>query len=345
MSFKNWFILIVVFVLIGCEPTSTEQRELLSGKTMGTTYSIRLPKGEVSQTSIDSILVEINHSVSTYNTGSLISKFNQDSFGVELNLDDNGVDHFLKNIEISHTLNQISDGAFDPSVMPLVNLWGFGYQENGRDEYPDSNSVDSVLTLIGFENFKVQKSVTDVTISKAFPGFELDFSAVAKGYAVDVIAEYIAGSGVENFMVEIGGEVVCRGQAKKNRKWVIGINKPVEGAGTNELKAKVELMDQAMATSGNYRNFYEVDGKKVSHSINPKLGYPEQNALLSASIVHRACANADAMATACMVLGLEKAKELVNSQKGYEGFFISGGPNGEYIEWQSSGFPNIQIIK
>ena len=168
MSQLQWIGLFLLALLVGCETENPQKLELIKGETMGTTYSIKLPYGIVSQSSIDSILIEINQSVSTYDPESLISGFNRDSLGVILALNTVGLGHFQKNIEISNDINKITTGAFDPSVMPLVNLWGFGYQDRSRDEYPDSSKVDSVMALIGYSNFQVMLTDSSYNIEKAF---------------------------------------------------------------------------------------------------------------------------------------------------------------------------------
>ncbi len=311
---------------------------------MGTTYSVKAHVAKLNQSDIENALFSVNQSLSTYIDTSLISAFNQCDSGMILENDDlSGM--FVDNYRISREIHDLSGGAFDPTVMPLVNLWGFGYAEKQKNQLPDSLEVDSVRSLVGFNKISLVDHNGKNAISKSSPKVQLDFSAVAKGYGVDKLADLIEEKGGRAYMVEIGGEVRVKGQPSDGRRWTIGINKPEENAGNSEIQAIVELKDQAMATSGNYRNFYEVNGVKVSHSINPSTGYPERSSLLSATIVHPKCAYADAMATACMILGLEEAKDLINMNEAYEAYFIYGLEDGSFGEWQSDGFPNIQFLE
>jgi thiamine biosynthesis lipoprotein len=330
--------------MLSCESSADVAPVEFKGHTMGTTYSIKTIGPEVLKSEIEESLLEINQSLSTYIDTSLISSFNQSDS--TLRLEKGGLSEMLlENYNISKEIFLLSGGAFDPTVMPLVNLWGFGYADKHQDQLPDTSLVDSVKRLVGFDKIKLTQDNGNLVINKPNPGIQLDFSAVAKGYGVDRLAEQIEAKGCTDYMVEIGGEVRCKGQPSQGRGWKIGINKPIENAGGREIQSIVELKDQSMATSGNYRNFYEVDGVKVSHSINPVSGFPERSSLLSATIVHKECAYADAMATACMILGLEKAKALIIDNEEYEAYFIFGLEDGSLGEWHSTGFPNIQSLE
>lgn len=338
----------MVLGMLGCQSVKedTEQKFQYQGQTMGTTYAITTVGLELKKVQIDSILNEVNQSVSTYIPTSLISKVNATSDSIiELSQSDPLTSIFVENYRLSASLYEQSEGAFDVGVMPLVNLWGFGYKGKSTESFPDSSVVDSVLKISGFRQWQLLENGKDYTLTKAHPSAELDFSAVAKGYGVDVIGRWVESKGGVNYLVEIGGEVRGRGHNQKGNAWRIGINVPDPKASTDDITVLTELKDKAMATSGNYRNFYELDGQMVSHSINPSTGYPERNQLLSATIVADECAVADAMATTCMVLGLEGAKALVEASQNVEAYFIFGASAGDYQVWSSSAFPEVEKIQ
>jgi len=335
--FRFFFGVLVLGCLWMCKTEPRTSFHQYEGKTMGTTYHISMVNGHVPQSAIDSILIELNMSLSTYIDTSLISKFNQSDTGIWIPKNNLGI-HFWNNLRLSEEIYQASKGLFDPTVMPLVNLWGFGYQNKNIAELPDSSEVDSILQFVGWNQLEPSADSNQIFLRKKDPRTQLDFSAIAKGYGVDVIGFYLSENGLKNYMVEIGGEVRCVGLSTQNRPWNIGINRPKEKGSKGQFEATVPLKDQAMATSGNYENFSVVEGKKVSHSIHPINGFPERNSLLSATIIANSCAKADALATACMISGLNKSKSLVDSLQDVEAFFIFGLPNGDYGTWKTKAF-------
>lgn len=230
-------------------------------------------------------------------------------------------------------ISEMTSGAFDITAGPLVNAWGFGPEERRK---MSQEKVDSLLALTGYRNVKLE----DGRIVKENRGMKLDMSAVAKGFTCDLLAEYLKGKGCRNYMVEIGGEVVAKGINEKGRVWTIGINRPDEMAffASTDIQAKVRIPGNALATSGNYRNYYEEDGKKYAHTIDPKTGYPVQHNLLSTTIIADNCMDADALATAFMVMGLEKSIELANRIPGIKVYFIYSDDNGENAIYMSEGF-------
>jgi thiamine biosynthesis lipoprotein len=214
-------------------------------------------------------------------------------------------------------------------VMPLVKAWGFGPDEHKNF---DITKLDSLMSLVGFEKVELR----DGYIVKSDPRITMDVNAIAQGYTVDVVCRAFDKSGMNNYLVEVGGEVRVKG-TKGGEPWKIGIDKPVDdnmvpGA---ELQAIIRLKDKALATSGNYRKFYVEDGIKYSHTIDPKTGYPAKNRLLSASIIAGDCATADGIATACMVMGVEKAISFIEKNKDIEGYLVYSDDNGNYISWMS----------
>lgn len=298
----------------------------LNGNTMGTTYNITYldPSERDFQVSIDSLLVVFNQSLSTYVPDSELSKFNQgDTLFFEL-------PYFLPVLQSSKAVYEITGGAFDPTVGPLVNLWGFGPT---GPQLKDSVNIDEMLDLIGFNKINFDSA----SVIKTKPGMYLDFSAIAKGYGVDVVAEFLQGKGIENLLVEIGGELVARGVNEKGELWKVGINRPEELGRADDLYSIVALDNKGMATSGNYRNYYESGGIKISHTINPATGRPVNHNLLSATVLADDCMTADAYATALMVMGTDKAIELQKNQNLFEIFLIYSDSTGQLKSYASEG--------
>jgi len=315
----------------------------IAGETMGTTYHITSDLSNLSSIkgSIDNLLVEINHEVSTYEEDSYISMFNKAKENVVLQntrVYDNEYHHFKKNYDVAREVYDKSKGAFDPTVMPLVNYWGFGPNKKKPTEV-DEQQLEAIRADVGF--VKVDKQMlTDVMkqyLVKERPGIQLDFSALAKGYAVDQVALLLEKAGSLNYMVEIGGEVKVKGTNDRGEFWIIGINRPEMDSALNSVFKKMNLTDIAMASSGNYRNYFKIGEKIYSHTMNPKTGYPEQNEILSATILAKECIVADAYATACMVMGLPEARNLIDGVDGVEAYFIYSNEKGELSELLTNG--------
>jgi len=319
---NNIFFLILSFLFFACKNELPYLQ--IEGKTMGTYYKVTYQGNqneEELKTELDSILLALNMEVSTYIEDALISKFNQSSTGILI--DTLEFEHFWKNYRWSENIHFQSHGAFDPTVMPLVNYWGFGYQGTKQVTSTDSTTIDSLLVFIGMDNLSIQSGQKNaIFLQKNKPGVQLDFSAVAKGYGVDLLGIYLEIQGIENYLVDIGGEIRAKGKNSKNQVWTIGISEPLENSPYQSVYSIVELSNQSMATSGNYRNFYEVNGQKYSHTINPFIGFPERQNLLSASVIAPTCAQADAWATAFMVMGLEKSVEMAKKIPDIETYFI-----------------------
>ncbi len=270
---------------------------VIQGPTMGTAYSIKYEDEQQRdmKPGVDSLLEQFNQSVNHYLPDSEISRFNHaDSLQFSL-------PYFYPVLQRSAEVWSTTHGAFDPTVAPLVNAWGFG-PEGGA--LPDSLGVDSLLRLVGFDKIRFDRQ----HVIKQQPNVQLNFSAVAKGYGVDVVADYLQQRGINNMMVEIGGEVVARGVNPQGEAWRIGIDNPKQ---PGKMDMAVALVNQAMATSGNYMNYYEQDGQKYAHTIDPRTGYPVQHSVLSASVFAADCMTADAYATAFMVLELEETQAIL----------------------------------
>jgi thiamine biosynthesis lipoprotein len=300
---KFLYSLLASLFFISC---NSNKKSLLKmeGNAQGTTYHISYISndGVSHKTVIDSLLKEIDSSMSSYLPVSFISKINNNDSTVLV--DQYFIDVFNKSIEVSEK----TDGLFDITVAPLVNSWGFG----STKKVPlDSNRVDSLLQLVGYKMLKLE----DNKIIKAKSGTKLDFNAIAQGYSVDVLANYLESKGIDNYLVELGGELKAKGK-KENENWKVGIDKPdVKPSSARKLEAIINLNDKALATSGNYRKFYEENGQKFSHIINPKTGYPAKQNLLSATVIADDGITADAYATTFMVMGLKRSIQFLENNK------------------------------
>lgn len=332
---NRYFLLFIfsLFLLVNCSPKKQQTTHKVKpafvfneGFTQGTIYHIvyEHPQGKNIKPLIEKELKRFNNSLSTYIPTSTISKVNQNI--------DFEVDTLFRNcFERGKQISEITNGAFDMTVMPLVNAWGFGFKNK---QNITTNLINDLRKTVGWQKVKIENN----RVIKKDTATMLDASAIAKGYGVDVIAMLLNRNGCKNFMVEIGGEVSVKGTNKKGQLWRIGINQPKDNAPINsELQAVAELNNQALATSGNYRNFYIEGGKKFAHTIDAKTGYPVQHSLLSATVIASNCMTADAYATSFMVMGLDKAKQVVNSSEELEAFFIFADEKGEYKTWISEG--------
>ncbi len=319
-----------VFLFTSCDRFNTYFA--IKGETMGTTYTITLYSKEDYTNQIGNLLKEINNHVSTYIPDSDISRFNNaDSVFI---LRKTGKDHFLINFEKSKKISRNTDGYFDPTVMPLVNYWGFGYQNKEARIEVDSTAVDSLMQIVGFHKIIHNRG----ELRKSNTAVQLDFSAIAKGYAVDEISRLFEKNGVENYLVEVGGEVFAQGLNKKGSEWRLGLNTPKAEAALTDYEIIIKLSGKGIASSGNYRNFYEVDGKKYGHIINPKTGYPSLNELLAATVIATDCMTADAYATAFMAMGLDKAIEIANKNDELVACFFTSNADGIIKREYSDGF-------
>lgn len=273
-----------------------------SGFVFGTSYNITYQSAEDYETEIKAVMDSVDLSLSPFNKNSIISAVNENK---DVEVDDN----FINVFTLAKEVNAKTDGAFDITVAPLVNAWGFGFKDG---KFPNAREIDSLRAIVGLEKVRLEGR----KVIKADRRIMLDCSAIAKGYAVDKVAEMLGRKGVSNYLVEIGGEIVARGHNAKNKEWSIGITKPVDDSLSlnNSLQNTITITDCAIATSGNYRNYYIKDGHKYSHTIDPKTGYPAETDLLSVTIIAKTCAEADAYATGFMTSGRQKALAILKSQ-------------------------------
>ena len=298
-----WQIPFLILLIVGTVLIVRQQQSLpyqqSSDFIFGTAYKIVYQHDKDLSKEIREELMKVDYSLSPFNEKSVITAVNQNR---DVVLDTLFLDVFTKSMEISRE----TDGAFDITVAPLVNAWGFGFKNETR---PTPLQVDSLLQIVGYKKVRLE----DNRIIKQDRRMMLDCSAIAKGYGVDVVAHYLRSQGIQNFMVEIGGEVVTSGVNPQRLPWRVGVVKPSEDSlnVNNELQTILNVTDKAMATSGNYRNFYYKNGKRFAHTIDPKTGSPVQHSLLSATVLADECAVADAYATSFMVMGLERAKKLL----------------------------------
>ena len=299
-------ILLLLNVLLLITACSFDKTELikLEGNAQGTTYHISYisQNGIVYKKEIDSILIDIDNSMSTWKPNSIISKINNNEKDVI-------VDHHFKAVfEKSVEVSEKTKGNFDITVGPLVNAWGFGPT---RKYKLDKKKVDSLLQLVNYKMLSLKNN----KIIKEKPGIKIDFNAIAQGYSVDVIANFLESKGINNYLVELGGEIKARGK-KENEEWKVGIDQPYETTSSDrKLEAIINLNNRALATSGNYRKFYIDGNQKLSHIINPKTAYPAKHNLLSTTVIANDGITADAYATAFMVMGLNKSIEFLENNK------------------------------
>ncbi len=325
---KYFSLVLLLVVLASCDRENKEYT-FNKGQVFGTYYSITYlhPKGEDLQDKIEKKFKEFDHSLSTFNPQSIISKINQNDLTVE-------TDTFFEDMYVvAKQVSIATEGAFDITVAPLVSAWGFGFGKKDNSAFPD---VDTILPYIGFQKIELKNH----RIIKQNNRMMLDASAIAKGQSCDVIAELLDENGCENYMVEIGGEVFCKGVNPKGEKWHIGVDKPHDDPADEqkELQTILEISGVGMATSGNYRQFYVKDGKKYAHTIDPISGYPVSHNLLSATVIAPTCMLADAYATAFMVLGVEKSLELCNSFAEIDCYLIFTDNKGELQTVYTDGF-------
>lgn len=300
---KYLHILLIAILFISCDKETMFE---VDGNALGTTYNINYYAQDKQnfKPKFDSIFKVLNNSISTYQVDSDISKFNK---GIDVEVDQ----HFKTVFQSSKDIYNKTNGYFDPSIGILVNAYGFG-----PDNYNinmSENAVDSLMNYVGFDKFQLKDSKILTDLNEYY----LDFNANGKGYAVDVISNYLTEKGITNFFVEIGGEIIASGyDVSKDQPWKFGIEKPVEGNREREVSYAIILNQKALATSGNYRKFRvdEVTGLKFVHTINPITGMARKSNVLSASVVAEDCMTADAYATAFMAMGIDKAKSVIEKQ-------------------------------
>ncbi len=319
-------------MLMGC---NGKEEVVIAGRTMGTTWHVKVVRGLFQDTSglkekIDRRLEEINRSMSTYRKDSEISRFNESS-GEPMPISED----FFQVMTLARRLHRLTGGAWDGTVKPLVDAWGF---RGGKrmETPPDAAEIQRLLEQIGFRRIEIHD---DGRIGKEAPAVTLDLGSVAKGYGVDRIAALLRDEGFEHFLVEIGGEVRGAGFKKDGGPWRVGVNRPDKGAAIDAVYKVVPLHEKSIATSGDYRKFFEMGGRRYSHVLDPGTGFPVDNGVVSVSIIADSCAFADGLATAVMVMGRERGLALVERLDRTEAMVVVRREEGELTDFFSSGFP------
>lgn len=322
-----WQLPFLVLLIVGTVLIIRQQRSTPYQKSadfiFGTSFHVTYQCDSNLTESIKTELMKVDASLSPFNEESVISAINNNK---EVRPDQ----MFIEVFNLAMGISKDTDGAFDITVAPLVNAWGFGFKNGSQ---PSKQQVDSMMQIVGYQKVRL----TDGIVMKHDPRIMLDCSAIAKGYGTDRVAKLLRSRGVENFMVEIGGEIVTRGVNPDRKPWKIGVTKPTDDSlhVGHELQTILNVTNKAMATSGNYRNFYYKGGKKYAHTIDPKTGYPVQHSILSATVITKSCAVADAYATSFMVMGLEKAQKVLERHPELMAYFIYSDDDGDMAVWFS----------
>lgn len=344
----GFYPILLLLLFTACQQTYNEKSATLayskiSGQTMGTTYYVTCQTSNPSllKTDINTILKEVNQGVNHYDKSATISQLNQASTELILDTTKTDAKHFYINLKSAKAIFESTDGALDPTIMPLVNYWGFGYTEKRAITAVDSIKVGQLLELVNFDNIQLQSKEGQLYVQKKHPAIQIDFSSLAKGYGVDEVGRLLEQKGIQNYLVDIGGEVRARGINKRGLPWQLGINTPNTEAALTDYETVISIDNQSMATSGNYRNFYEVNGIKYAHTLNPKTGYPERNTLLSATVLSKECMMADGFATAFMTIGLDRAYEIAANTPTIEAYFLYALDNGSIGSKYTKGMQDL----
>ena len=331
---------IIFILLLWCISCSNQPSQIeLSGLTMGTTYNIKIitEKDNILSTklikqNIDSVLISVNYQMSTYLFDSEITQFNNHESTASFTVSND----FSLVVERALHWSKLTDGAFDITIVPLLYLWGFGPGQASElgDIFPEEHAVQKRRTHVGYEKLTTNKYY----LQKKDPFIKIDLNAIAKGFGVDAVYSFLESIGMNNIMVEIGGEVRTKGKNRKNKPWMIAVETPdLENAGSKTISWALPLESKAMATSGDYRNYYEIDGIRYSHEIDPRTGYPAQTGVASATVVASNCMDADALATALIIMGAESGLQFIEKLDGVEAFLILREGNDNYRTIKSDG--------
>ena len=324
------FIVFVTFLYLLFFQEKGNQEFSITGFTMGNiTYNVKYVSGKklVNKTEIDSILIKFNQTFSTYIPTSEISTINNSSGTIEISPE------FYFLLKESKMIYDQTNGYFDPTIGPIVNAWGFGPDK--VESLPDNREIRKIMNYVGLDKIKFDS----LSLNKQYRESYIDFSAIAKGYAVDVITRYLDNKNLSNYFVEIGGEVRVSGKNISDKYWLVGVEDPKFSL-SSDIFATVSLNNLSLATSGNYRNFYNLKDSLVYHTIDPKSGYPSRSNMLSASVFAKSCFIADAYATSFMVLGFEKSKKIVTSTDGLDALVIYINDEGDTTKYFSEGIRN-----
>ena len=325
---KGLLLIIGVMVLASC--AKQPKKMVLQGLAQGSYYAVTYfdEDGRNFQREIDSIFRAVDLSVNLWVDSSVISKINRNE---DVTLDK----IFIDNFNIAQEAAHLSDGYFDPTVSPIVAAWGFSYK-TGDSITPQL--VDSLKQLVDYKNIRIE----DGKVVKANPNMKLDFNAIAQGYTSDMIALFLDGKGIKNYLVDTGGEIMARGEKPGGSPWIVGIEKPAENWDSEQVvQVRIALRDKGLVTSGSTRKYVERDGKRYSHCIDPKTGYPVEHNVLSATVLAENSVWADALASICMVMGLEKSLPLIERLDGVEAYYIFVNDQNELETFATEGFEKL----
>lgn len=322
--------LLVISFLTGMASCKEEHNPIrITGEAQGTYYSIiYFDTGNRNfRKELDSLFKAFDLSASIYKEESIISKVNRNH---QVEIDSIFRVIFNKSMEVSERTN----GAFDITVMPLINAWGFG---NESSQQIDSSLIDSLKQLVGYEKITIRNNI----VVKDDPRIMIDYNAIAQGFTCDIIGAFFQQHGINNYLIDVGGEVLAKGQKPGGKSWIVAVEKPADNSDSErEIQVSIKLKDKALATSGNYRAYIVKDGKRYSHTIDPSNGYPVNHSVLSVSVIANQCMTADAFATAFMVMGLDKIMTFLDANNDLEAYIIYDD-NGSNKIWKSDGFPPI----
>ncbi len=332
---RKLFILFLLSGLLGfsCSEDNNLIKVKFTGEAQGTYYAVTYfeKDGQNYQQDIDLLLENYDKSVSVYLPNSIISRINNNDTTVVTDSYFN--ENFKKSMEVSRKTN----GAFDVTVGPLINAWGFGLEKRADI---DSLMIDSLLQFVGYKTVILKNN----KIIKEDPRMIINFNAIAQGYSADIVGQFLESKGIKNYLVDIGGEVLAKGTKEDGNEWIVGIQVPTKTKeGKIEAEATVYLKDKALATSGSYRMYYEKNGVRYSHTIDPSTGYPVKHSLLSVSVLADNGITADAYATAFMVMGLEKSKKFLAANKDLDAYFIFSASNGQDSTFATQGIKELLV--
>lgn len=317
---KILFIIPILLISISCKQKSKELKLVkYEGEAQGTYYAVTYYDEDARnfQFSTDSILSEFDRCASIYIDSSIISRVNNNDPDVKLD------SNFTQIFNLAQKVSEQTEGAFDCTVGPLVKAWGFSIKKKQDLELP---KIDTLMKYIGYKKVHIENQ----RLIKESPQIMIDFNAIAQGYSTDIIAHFLESKGITNYLVDVGGEVLGKGQKPDGSPWIVGIEKPASDSLADRIiQAKVQLKNRSLCTSGNYRKYRMINGKKYSHEIDPKTGYPVTHNLLSVSVMASDCGTADAFATAFMVMGLEKSKAFLSKHPELDAYFITTDDKGE----------------
>ena len=330
---KRWIILIIGLVILascGKQP----KKMVLQGLAQGSYYAVTYydEQGRNFQHEIDSIFHAVDMSVNLWVDSSVISKVNRNE---EVVLDQ----IFIDNFNIAQEAAKLSDGYFDPTVSPIVAAWGFSYKV-GDSITPQL--IDSLKQWVDYRKVRIENG----KVIKESPNMTLDFNAIAQGYTSDLIAAFLESRGIKSYLVDTGGEIMAKGEKNNGKPWIVGIEKPAENKDSEQVvQTRIALRDKGLVTSGSTRKYVERNGKRYSHSINPKTGYPVEHNVLSVTVLAENSVWADALASICMVMGLEQSLPLIESLDGVEAYYIYSNEQNELETFATEGFKTLIINK